>query len=423
MKWKPFLLTLTIITLSILYTSGIDSVPFHPDESTAIFMSEDVKIFFRDPASLFWQMDKENDLRQKYRQLDAPLSRILIGIGRILAGAPALSADWDWSKTWQGNQMAGALPSSYLLTASRFSVALLYPFSLLLIYWLGKKLSSETGGWLAMFILAGHSIILLHTRRAMSESALVFTLLLSLASMIVIKKRLWLAALPIALAFNAKQTLIGLFLIGIIVQLGYFYQNHNIKALLKNFFLYSALFLIVFAALNPLFWSRPFEAAKAAIQARLDLTYRQTNDFQTNNPQGSLNTPLQKVLSLIAQSYLTPPAFKEVGNYAQQTLATETSYLKNPLHSLTANFVFSGLLFLFSTAGFFVGLSQFIKTKDPVVGLLLISSLILVISLLLMVPNSFQRYYISLIPLIALWSSYAIVQITQKFKQLAIRTH
>ena len=222
MKWKPFLLTLTIITLSILYTSGIDSVPFHPDESTAIFMSEDVKIFFRDPASLFWQMDKENDLRQKYRQLDAPLSRILIGIGRILAGAPALSADWDWSKTWQGNQMAGALPSSYLLTASRFSVALLYPFSLLLIYWLGKKLSSETGGWLAMFILAGHSIILLHTRRAMSESALVFTLLLSLASMIVIKKRLWLAALPIALAFNAKQTLIGLFLIGIIVQLGYF---------------------------------------------------------------------------------------------------------------------------------------------------------------------------------------------------------
>ena len=139
MKIKQFLsqkylniwsVLLAITLLSILYWSGLQAVPFHPDESTNIFMSGDLSFALKNPGSLFWQPERPIDLRMHYRLLDPPTSRYLVGIGRSLSGFSALPADWDWSKTWQQNRAAGALPDEGLLTASRRAAALFFPFSL-----------------------------------------------------------------------------------------------------------------------------------------------------------------------------------------------------------------------------------------------------------------------------------------------------
>ena len=41
-------LVIVLILLTVLYMSTIADVPFHPDESTYIFMSDDLEILFTD---------------------------------------------------------------------------------------------------------------------------------------------------------------------------------------------------------------------------------------------------------------------------------------------------------------------------------------------------------------------------------------
>ncbi len=138
---------LFVFVTSIIYYIGIPYVQFHPDESTQIFMSADVDEFLNQPTQLFWSENKQGDTKQTYRLLDAPFSRILIGIGRNLLSGPPLDNDWDWSQTGSAIKKIGAMPEATLLSLSRMSVAFLFPASLGLIYTIGKR-SSGTNGWL-----------------------------------------------------------------------------------------------------------------------------------------------------------------------------------------------------------------------------------------------------------------------------------
>src|SRR5512140_1759946 len=103
-------LYLAVLLVTLLYWAGLASVPFHPDESTQIFMSADFDTLFRQPGSLAWSPTPADPARQLYRLLDAPLTRDLIGAGRTLAGLPATSIDWNWSLTYADNAASGALP-------------------------------------------------------------------------------------------------------------------------------------------------------------------------------------------------------------------------------------------------------------------------------------------------------------------------
>ena len=100
---EKILLPVIILALSLAYLGGLASVPFHPDESTQIFMSADIDTLFSNPPDLFWSAAKTQDVRQTYHELDAPLARYLIGFGRKIAGLPALPVDWDWSKSWDAS--------------------------------------------------------------------------------------------------------------------------------------------------------------------------------------------------------------------------------------------------------------------------------------------------------------------------------
>jgi len=141
------LILIAVITIaSLIYLAGVSRVPFHPDESTYLYMSSDFETFYRQPSVVFWQPEPADELRQHYRLVDPPLLRSWIGFVRWLTGQPLLAADWDWSKFWQENQAAGALPSPGLLQTARLAVALLFPLTLIFMFLAGKQLGGELGG-------------------------------------------------------------------------------------------------------------------------------------------------------------------------------------------------------------------------------------------------------------------------------------
>ena len=90
---RILLLAVFILIVSLVYLAGVSSVPFHPDESTYIYMSSDFETFFRQPSEVFWQPEKSDELRQHYRLLDPPVLRTWIGFVRWLTRQPELIAD------------------------------------------------------------------------------------------------------------------------------------------------------------------------------------------------------------------------------------------------------------------------------------------------------------------------------------------
>jgi len=195
--WIFFLIILSGSIYS--YFKYIRLVPFHPDESTNLYMSSDFDLLWSNPRAMFWDINNENDAKQIYRKLDPPLTRYLLGAGRTIAGLPALTADWDWGESWEQNDGDGAFPSKELLAAGRWSVALLLPFSLILLYLIGKHIDGHLTGALAVIFLITNSLMMLHTRRAMAEGILVFAVCFAIWSFMLGNKYPWLAGIGMAL--------------------------------------------------------------------------------------------------------------------------------------------------------------------------------------------------------------------------------
>jgi hypothetical protein len=410
----PFLIFLVVVSAAYLW--GVPAVPIHPDESTQLFTSGDAEIFWQRPSGVFWQPEKAGDLRQFYRELDAPLTRNLIALGRWTAGLPAPALDWDWSKTWQENRQAGALPDPGLLLAGRLAVAALFPFSLLFLFLAARALSNEFTGWVATLLLAGNALALLHTRRAMAESALLFAAILTTWAALRANRSPWLIALPAALALCAKQSLAALAPVGLLAALLQAAQapGPRLARAAGQAALYCAAFLLVVALLHPFAWARPLEALQAAVRARQALAASQTND----RPDQALDTLDRKLIAMVGSLYLTPPVFAETGNYQRETRAAEAAYLANPLHSLFRSLPAGALLFTLSLFGFGLGIRAAIRGPGrQKLVVLLAATLVQAAALLALVPLPWQRYYMPLVPFSILWTAYGLDRVRQSLNR------
>jgi 4-amino-4-deoxy-L-arabinose transferase-like glycosyltransferase len=406
----PF--ALFVVLLSIIYYAGIPGVPFHPDESTNLFMSKDLDLLVQQPSALFWSPDKVADPRQIYRELDAPLSRYLIGIGRWIARIPALPVDWNWSATWDENQQAGALPDAILLNTGRYAVSALFPFSLILLYFTASKIGGRFLSWSAVVFLASNALVLLHTRRAMMESGLLFSIVLFLFFLVHFQSRPWLSAIPAALAFSAKQSAGVLFLAGIaaIILLVIKKEISAKKALLYTGFSL-IIFLAVVLALNPYLWGNPYLAVRDAIVSRQELLQKQVATIQSASPEMSLDDPLKRFGALVVQLFVTRPAIADVGNYLAQTAPAETIYFANPFNSLFRDLFNGSFLLILTLLGFFIGLYQLLRRTGEArdqIGLLWFAGLVQFIGLGLIVSLPFQRYCLPLVPFSCLWIAYSL---------------
>jgi len=318
---------LLLFSISICYLSGVPGVPFHPDESTYLFMSTDFERILSNPQSLVWD-DKENlSPEMRYRMIDAPLARYLMGFSRSLFTIPTTQVDWDWSASWQENLSSGAYPENSTLLSGRLASALLFPLSLIILYLIGLKLSGRMVGIVAVIFFSINPLVLLHTRRAMAEGILVFALLLVLYSLLHAEKFPLIAGLAVALAVNAKHSAVlllpvGMFAVSWVSSL----KPRRGVQIATNLFRFSIGFAFLMLLLNPFLWGNPINAAKAALEQRQDLIARQLADFSTIAPAQVLDSPVKRTAVAAAQLFIAPPVFSESGNYTAHTAATEQAY-------------------------------------------------------------------------------------------------
>lgn len=405
-------LILVIFLFSLLYFAGIHEVPFHPDESTQIFMSQDVRLFFSQPSSLFYNPADIENVRQRYRLLDPPLSRWFIGTAQWIFNLPPLRSDWNWAKTWQENLEMGALPGNDNLFISRLSVSFVFPMLLFIAYRIGGRIGGKSTAWLNLIFTATNALILLHTRRAMAESLLLFFSSLSIYFLLKEKKVTWVIACSVALAFNAKYSTAPLFLAGLIsCVLSSIKLRVPFRHTLKNIISYSIIFVLITLLLNPVLWPTPFETIKAAATERQSLLSAQTSAIGEYNPAQTPQTIPTRLLALIAQVFIAPPAIADVGNYLATTEIQTRVYFSRPWNNLTNGFFIGGFFFALALIGLIWMTREAWHSRQnpesPVI-LLLIAFALQLTGIITGIPLSFQRYYIPLIPFLTIFMAIAI---------------
>lgn len=265
----------------------------------------------------------------------------------------------------------------------------------------------------AMLLLGMNALVLLHTRRAMAEGALLFGISLFIWSLPKAGRFPWLAGLSAAVAYNAKQSALALVPVGLLAVCWLADSAGRQRAARAS--LAALLYLLVFAlltlALNPLYWNSPVQAARASWLARQDLTYRQAADRGGDSTDPSINAPGKRIVAILANLYVMPPAFAEVGNYREETATAEAAYLAFPGSSLLRGFAGGGIMLFLTLAGLvtvLMGLNKTGLAQRRTAVLLLLASLSQAAFLLIAVPLPWQRYILPLVPFASIWCAYSL---------------
>ena len=412
---KEWVIHLLCLFLTLFYLWGMNLVPFHPDESTQIFMSQDPFDFIKDPLSLSYSPDAELTSKMTYRAIDMPLTRYLIGFARFVTNSPGLQSDWDWSLTWEQNLKIGAYPSQSLLKTARFIPTLLIPISIYLFYFSIRKILPKTPALIAVLFLGLSPLILLHGRRAMAESALLFGITLFLWSVTRDRIKPILVGIAIAIAFNAKQT--GIFLIpaGIIAVCTLPDEEQNLKDMLARIAVVMAVFFIITLLLNPYYWKSPFSAIIFGYQTRAQLL-----DLQLMDHLGrSSPNILRQALNLISNVFMLPPAVSEIDNYLDPLTRQIQVYRDILPHSWGRDLIGGSLQITIFLSGFYVLSKRYSSHSKAIKNnliLLLITTFSLILGILIFLPLPWQRYFIPLIPLVAFWFGYGFLPLSEAIK-------
>jgi 4-amino-4-deoxy-L-arabinose transferase-like glycosyltransferase len=408
-----------IVAITSFHAWGMQQVPFHPDETSLLYQSADLEAWLHDPLSLAWDPSKAGELDQEYRTLNPPLPKIVLGIGRRLAGfgPEAVAVDWDWSENWDENVAAGALPGDRLLTSARLANVMLLPVSLVLLYMSGLKIGGRAAGIIAVILLGGNSLILLHARRAMAEASVVFGVSLAVFGFLQAREKPWLAGLGAAAAALSKLSAAALAPVGLALVM---WPERTGSLKLKHAATRSAAYLGVFIAeillFDPLLWRHPFRAVEAILEARLEFGAAQISQMGAVLPPLILRTPAARLASLVGNVFLVPPQFAEVGNYVAQTQSQVSVYLAIPGNVMLRGSVAGGAMLLFCILGLTLAAIRFPRASASLrlaVGSLALASGVQAIALYAAVPLPFQRYYVPLIPFVCLWIAYGLLGAAQ----------
>jgi len=412
---KDWVIHVLCLFLTLFYLWGMNLVPFHPDESTQIFMSQDPFDFIEDPLSLSYSPDAELTSKIIYRAIDMPLTRYLIGFARFVTSSPGIVSDWDWSLTWDQNLKLGAYPSQTLLNTARLIPTLLIPISIYLFYFSIRKILPKTSALIAVLFLGLNPLILLHGRRAMAESALLFGITLFLWSVTRDRIKPILVGIAIAIAFNAKQT--GIFLIpaGIIAVCTLPDEEQNLKNMLARIAAAMAAFLIITLLLNPYYWKSPFSAIIFGYQTRAQLL-----DLQLIDHLGGFSPNiLRQALNLISNVFVLPPAVSEIDNYLGPLTRQIQAYRDILPHSWGRDLIGGSLQLTIFLSGFYVLSKRYSSHSKAIKAdliLLLITTFSLTLGILIFLPLPWQRYFIPLLPLIAFWFGYGFLPLSEAIK-------
>ncbi len=188
-----------------MYLSKIDQIKFHGDESTwittSLYFDELTKGNINSPIwdPGYWTLTQP------------PVTRYIIGISRKLKdmGPEKVNKPWDWTKDKETNIQLGAMPSPKLLKIARTPMTIMAIFSILLVFYCTRKYMGILVSYTLFILIISNNYFTLHLSRAMSESPLLFFIILVIF-LLYITVRLWISYdQPI---FKNKKNLITLIL-------------------------------------------------------------------------------------------------------------------------------------------------------------------------------------------------------------------
>ena len=424
----PFIILL--ILLSVFYIWGIKRIPFHPDEATQLYMSSDFDALFSQPSSLAWRSSQEDNPKQRYRELDAPITKYLLGLGRSIAGYDAHTTDWDWRKSWEENILAGAYPDSNLLSVGRLSITLLLPLSLIFTYFIGVRIHGRGMGLTSVILLGTHAVVLLHGRRAMAEGPLLLGVTLATWSLLHVQESPWLTGLGMAFAFNAKQSALALVPVAILAIIWLpkkmrktlkkapssnkgILRTAVLQRIVNDLLKFLLVFLLITFLLNPIHWRQPFKSISASVIARQKLLDQQIRDMKSIAPDEYFESPIRRALMMIANIYIGPAEHSLVKNL-EPTIDDVNNYIAIPGHNLFRGTVWGGVCLILTLFGLCLAMRKILMTKVSMsreIIILLIATMFQLVALIVVVPLSLIRYTVPVIPFVCLWIAFGIVNL------------
>jgi hypothetical protein len=398
-RWIDWATLGVILLLAVFYGWTLMDIPFHPDESTHIYMSSDFSKLFSDPLGLSWEGSPPLDNEERIRAIDAPLAKYIIGLIREIFSIPPLDSDWDWSLSWEENRSAGALPSARQLLFSRAAITAMLPISLWIYYLALKKILPAIPSLAAVTLLGLNPLLLLHGRRAMSEGILICGIALFLWSITRDKRNPWLIGLALGFAINAKHSALGLLPAAFLAVCLLPDQNPDLKKTALNILKISLVIVITSLLLNPFYWKQPIAALNTGLKARFSLAKEQQEDHLIQ--PGKLRTTIP---GLILHTYFTSPQTEETGNYLIETQDVRESYLATPLHSWGRDKLSGSILLTLTLAGIGYVFWAF-SDKEPAERniFLIVALATLGISGFAVFLLPWQRYIMPLLPFTFCW--------------------
>lgn len=421
---------LWLLILAGYVMAGVALVPFHGDEAMQVTMSRDYFTAFVNgqaqtlPVSPPYTIDSPAWLRL----INGSVNVYTVGLSLHLNGYGEhdLPTLWEWPLGYDENVIRGHRPDANLLTISRIPSAFFLASSAVMLFAIGWQFRGRFTAYAASGLYVLSPVVLLNGRRAMMEgSVLCFGLLAILLAILICKGRTswrWWLLLGVASGLTLVSKHSGVVFVA--SAFGWMFI-HTIKPPSRQEFLNTEtptrkrglaslvmsglLAVVVVVAASPALWGDPAERLGDLLSERAQLLESQVK------AEPSAPTPLsERVSGILTQPYMQPPIYFEAAFWANAApIQTEiAAYDGSILSGLHAGTLLGGMLTLLAVVGT-MAIAREWRTWQ--IGLLL--WIAITAASLLVNPLPWQRYYLSLYPLVTLLTSIGISSMVTWFAQ------
>jgi len=409
--FKLLIIIILFFFVSMPIITNLELQSFHIDENYWIYFGKVFKPLFIDKGI-------HNLEIQNYR--DPPLIKYLFGfIAYSISGKDGferLMAKpwWNDSKDADADMDKIKRPPKEVLYFSRLAIALFGIFTCLLIYLIGKTVFGVLTGTASALILAYNPLMLTSGRRAMSDMPSVFFMAASIVVIIIfyrhlmahrfVKVLIYSLLIGFCIAFAAGTKLSGglsmiifaLFCVaaGIIesIQNGF---SQRFKIILTSLLISAAVSFSLFVAINPALYNNPIRRVAGIIEANAQMSSYQQQFFSSN----ALISFKDKFISVF-RKVLLPPNYVTLGNI-----------FKIPLDLMF--FVFGFLMLIYNE------ITGYRKNRVLSDRFIIITWVVVVFcGIIYWIPLDWDRYYLSLIPCIAIIIGYCLGEIINLGKKV-----
>lgn len=411
--------------LSAYILAGTAIVPFHGDESTLIYMSQDYHFLFVevDMSKILYDRDwTERREHQRSRLIDGTISKLVYGwLAAHMGYLPEdLNGFWRWDFNYDFNSNDNRVPDPRLLAAARMASALQLALAAIVFFQFVQISLNRPTAYLASALFALHPNVLINGRRAMMEgSHLLGLMLVLLAGAWLLRERRWWAhalfGLCMGFAVAAKHpNIIACALVYLALLLAMLRQqrrerDHAIEAGWKEragFIVSPIVATLVFLLLNPAWWSAPLELPPVIIDLRSALLKGQVQQF------GGYNSFAEQMQGFFQYVFAAEHQYFEVARWAGYDVITaqiQHYESSGQAGGLLVGTAFTGWLSLLLALFGLVHLARSSAIGANIRILLLVWMVGTALITLAVTPLPWARYYLPLAPALAILVSLALV--------------